>query len=78
MKNYRVFYYSALITLLFFNQLLLKSQETKPIINASLQETVVDAVTHSVKSNREGLFQFVTGLKLPVTLIVSDTKLDRL
>src|SRR5690606_29501681 len=60
--------------------------ETKPIINASLTGTVVDAitkepisgvtvqleaVTHQVKTDRDGKFQFVTGQKLPFTLIVS-------
>lgn len=60
--------------------------ETKPIINASLRGTVVDintkepisgvniqleAVTHQVKTDRDGNFQFVTGQKLPLTIIVS-------
>src|SRR5690606_20904633 len=63
-----------------------RSQETKPIINASLVGTVIDsntkeplegvtvqleAVTHSVKTDRNGRFQFVTGQKLPFTVIVS-------
>ncbi|MBL1410647.1 TonB-dependent receptor [Sphingobacterium faecale] len=61
-------------------------QETKPIINASLLGTVVDAltkmpitgvtvqleaVTHQVKTDRDGRFQFVTGQRLPLTIIVS-------
>ena len=56
------------------------------IINASLTGTVIDSisqkplegvtlkldgVTHQVKTDGEGLFQFVTGQKLPFTLIVS-------
>ncbi|GHE30296.1 TonB-dependent receptor [Sphingobacterium griseoflavum] len=60
--------------------------ETRPIINASLEGTVVDAdtrepiegvtvqleaVTHSVRTNRDGKFQFVTGQKLPFTVILS-------
>ncbi|NGM60743.1 TonB-dependent receptor [Sphingobacterium sp. SGG-5] len=60
--------------------------ETKPIINASLTGTVIDAitkepisgvtvrldaVTHQVKTDRDGKFQFVTGQKLPFTVIVS-------
>lgn len=60
--------------------------ETKPIINASLTGTIIDAetkeplegvtvqldaVTHQVKTDRQGFFQFVTGQKLPFTLIVS-------
>ncbi|WP_437920503.1 SusC/RagA family TonB-linked outer membrane protein [Sphingobacterium sp. LRF_L2] len=60
--------------------------ETKPIINASLTGKVIDAqtkepiegvtvqlqaVTHSVKTDRNGNFQFVTGQKLPFTLTLS-------
>lgn len=63
-----------------------KAQEVRPIINASLEGTVVDAiskepvdnvtvgldgVTHQVKTDHKGYFQFVTGQKLPFTLIVS-------
>lgn len=58
----------------------------KPIINASLVGTIIDldskepisgvtvqldAVTHHVKTDRDGKFQFVTGQKLPFTVIVS-------
>src|SRR5690606_24661755 len=61
-------------------------EEPKPIINASLVGKVIDAsnkepisgvtiqleaVTHSVKTDGEGRFQFVTGQKLPFTLILS-------
>ncbi len=60
--------------------------ETKPIINASLEGTVLDAVTkepiegvtvqleavtHTVRTDRDGRFQFVTGQKLPFTIILS-------
>src|SRR5690606_30841908 len=60
--------------------------EPKPIINASLQGIVIDsitkkpiegatvqlqAVTHSVKTDADGRFEFVTGQKPPFTLIVS-------
>ncbi|MCS4226959.1 TonB-dependent receptor [Sphingobacterium sp. BIGb0165] len=70
-----------------FGPTLLHAQvETKPIINASLTGKVLDsqtkqpiegatvqldAVTHSVKTDRDGNFQFVTGQKLPFTLIIS-------
>ncbi|ULT22169.1 TonB-dependent receptor [Sphingobacterium sp. E70] len=61
-------------------------ENPKPIINASLTGTVVDAVskeplqgvtvqieavTHQVKTDSKGVFQFVTGQKLPFSLIVS-------
>jgi len=63
-----------------------RAQDTKPIINASLVGTVIDveskkpiegatiqldAVTHLVKTDRNGKFQFVTGQKLPFTVMVS-------
>src|SRR5690606_27552983 len=62
------------------------AQETKPLINATFEGVVLDAangepltgatlqlagVTHVTKTDRRGHFQFVTGQKLPVTLIVS-------
>src|SRR5690606_24098609 len=58
----------------------------KPIVNASLVGQVIDAqtkvpiegvtiqleaVTHHVKTDRDGNFQFVTGQKLPFTLHLS-------
>lgn len=61
-------------------------ERPQPIINASLEGTVLnektreplsdvtlrlEAVTHQVKTDREGRFQFVTGQKLPFTLVVS-------
>lgn len=62
------------------------AQETKPLINATFEGVVLDVangepltgatlqlagVTHVTKTDRRGHFQFVTGQKLPVTLIVS-------
>ncbi len=62
------------------------AQEIKPIINASLQGTVIDAltkeplegvtvqlhaVTHTVKTDRLGRFEFLTGQKLPFKIKVS-------
>lgn len=89
MKKYGVFRYSYILILF----LLLMSfhsiraqDEPKPIINASLVGTIIDAntkepiegatiqleaVTHSVATDREGRFQFVTGQKLPFTLIIT-------
>ncbi|MBD1429530.1 SusC/RagA family TonB-linked outer membrane protein [Sphingobacterium litopenaei] len=88
MKNKSVFLYALAILLSissgFWNPI--KAQETKPIINASLVGTVIDAdtkepiegatiqleaVTHSVKTDRQGKFQFVTGQKLPFTATIS-------
>lgn len=86
MKYCRVFRYSLSI---FLTAVLFTSawaQEAKPIINASLVGTVVDAttkspiegatvqleaVTHSVKTDRNGRFSFVTGQKLPFRLIIT-------
>src|SRR5690606_16139825 len=60
--------------------------KTQPLINATLSGKVIDAqtkeplpgalvqlegVTHSVQTDFEGKFNFVTGQKLPVTIIVS-------
>ena len=84
MKNYSVFYYALSIFLLIAQGA--RSQETKPIINAALTGKVIDAVskepiegvtvqleavTHSVKTDRHGNFQFVTGQKLPFKVKVS-------
>ena len=87
MKNYGVLRYSSLLLLIFlFRQPIFAQVQPQPIINASLLGTVIDAttkepiegatvqleaVTHSVKTNREGRFQFVTGQKLPFTITVS-------
>src|SRR5690606_12354571 len=63
-----------------------RAQEAIPIINATFGGIVLDAkdgaplagatlqlagITHSTKTDKQGRFQFVTGQKLPVTLIVS-------
>src|SRR5690606_9377422 len=63
-----------------------KAQQPQPIINASLTGVVLDSltkgplggvtvqlegVTHKVKTDIEGRFEFITGQKLPVTLLVS-------
>src|SRR5690606_6071291 len=87
MKNYGVLRYSSLLLFIFlFRQHAFAQVQPQPIINASLLGTVIDAatkepiegatvqleaVTHSVKTNREGRFQFVTGQKLPFTITVS-------
>lgn len=86
MKNIGVLRYSYALLIVLFSIHIVKAQETKPIINAALEGQVIDAetklpiegvtiqldaVTHSVKTDRQGKFQFVTGQKLPFTLIVS-------
>ncbi len=62
------------------------AQEGKPLINATLEGVVLDSVsqdplagatlqlagvTHVTKSDKKGNFHFVTGQKLPLTIIVS-------
>lgn len=62
------------------------AQETQPLINATLEGVVLGAttqdplagatlqlagVTHITKTDRKGHFRFVTGQKLPLTVIVS-------
>jgi len=86
MKNYSGFYYALTVFLFLTIAQGARSQETRPIINASLAGTVIDAstkepiegvtvqleaVTHSVKTDRDGKFQFVTGQKLPFSITVS-------
>lgn len=87
MKKLGVLRYSILILFLVYSVNSLYAQiEPKPIINASLVGTVIDAsskepiagvtvqleaVTHLVKTDENGRFQFVTGQKLPFTLIIS-------
>ncbi|MFD1768998.1 TonB-dependent receptor [Sphingobacterium suaedae] len=89
MKRNRVHWYSTLILWFALSYKVLPVQaqiETKPIINASIVGTVVDAdtkeplvgvtvqleaVTHSVKTDMDGKFQFITGQKLPVTVVVT-------
>src|SRR5690606_36431691 len=86
MKYHRVFRYSLPVFLFLIFVAPAQSQETKPIINASLVGTVIDsvtkepisgatvqleAVTHSVKTDRNGNFSFITGQKLPFSVTVS-------
>ncbi|GGC12860.1 TonB-dependent receptor [Parapedobacter defluvii] len=62
------------------------AQETTPLINATLEGVVLDSVTqepltgatlqlagvtHITKTDKQGHFRFVTGQKLPLTIIVS-------
>lgn len=62
------------------------AQETKPLVNSTLDGVVIDAVTkeplagatlqlegvtHSTKTDRDGKFRFVTGQRFPYTIIVS-------
>ena len=87
MKNYGVLRYSAVLLLVLLSQQTLFAQaQSQPIINATLEGVVVDsltkepiegatiqleAVTHSVRTDRSGKFVFVTGQKLPLTLNIS-------
>lgn len=81
MKNIGVRLYSIYFLLFFFLvQPTYSQNKPKPIVNATLEGHIIDAstkqpiedvtvqldaVTHSVKTDREGRFQFVTGQKLP-------------
>lgn len=89
MKKTGVVRYVALFLLIagFLSIPIAKAQvESKPIINATLTGTVIDAisrnpiegvtvqleaVTHSAITDRKGQFQFVTGQQFPVTLILT-------
>jgi len=86
MKNFSVLPYAILVVLFLYTFVFAKAQQPQPIINASLIGTVIDAttkepiegvtiqleaVTHSVKTDQKGKFQFVTGQKLPFTLILT-------
>ncbi|WON94032.1 TonB-dependent receptor [Sphingobacterium sp. UGAL515B_05] len=86
MKKFGGLRYSALVVLFLYAFGIVQAQEPKPIINASLVGKVIDAttkepiqgvtvqleaVTHSVQTDNQGNFQFVTGQKLPFTLILS-------
>jgi TonB-linked SusC/RagA family outer membrane protein len=78
----KYFSFILFIILPFYSQ----SQQTKPLINATLSGKVIDSqtkeplagalvqlegVTHSVQTDGRGEFNFITGQKLPVTLFVS-------
>lgn len=86
MKYNSVIYYVLVIFFFLYFIIKVNAQETRPIINASLIGHVLDsvsqdpieganiqlaAVTHYVRTDQSGAFQFVTGQKLPVTLIIS-------
>jgi iron complex outermembrane receptor protein len=88
MKKNAIFRISVIFSLLLTGSYHTYAQveNPKPIINASLTGTVIDAVTkeplqgvtvqleavtHQVKTDSKGVFQFVTGQKLPFSLIVS-------
>jgi len=86
MNYFRVITYSLSFLFLAVEARPSFAQETKPIINASLVGTVIDArtkqaisgatvqlegVTHQVVTDKHGNFQFVTGQKLPFTVEVS-------
>ncbi|MFZ4862244.1 SusC/RagA family TonB-linked outer membrane protein [Sphingobacterium sp. Mn56C] len=87
MKNTRVHVYSISLLLLYFLVLTTATfAQVKPIVNASLAGKIIDAitkepiedvtiqldaVTHSVKTDGEGRFQFVTGQKLPFKVRIS-------
>lgn len=87
MKRNNIIYFALILGSVAFNvPTITVAQETKPIINATLTGTVIDAVTkeplqgvtvqldavtHQVTTDNKGLFQFVTGQKLPFTLNLS-------
>ncbi|TDS11001.1 carboxypeptidase-like regulatory domain-containing protein [Sphingobacterium paludis] len=86
MKINGVWGYFVLFLLSLLSTVAAQGQQTSPIINASLVGKVIDAntkepiegatvqleaVTHSVKTDAEGQFQFVTGQKLPFAVTVS-------
>lgn len=84
MKRNNILYFSLIFGSVIINTpTITVAQETKPIINASLTGTVIDAVTgeplqgvtvqlaavtHQVTTDSKGAFQFVTGQKLPFSL----------
>jgi len=78
--------YLLVLTLTLFYFPLAAQVESQPIINATLEGTIVDeksnepiadvtvkleGITHQVKTDGQGRFRFVTGQKLPLTLIIS-------
>jgi TonB-linked SusC/RagA family outer membrane protein len=71
---------------------LLSSAQTQPLINSTLKGQVIDAdskvgmpgvtvriqgVTHSVQTDNDGCFEFITGQKLPYTLEISYVGYDK-
>ena len=86
MKTYTTYKIYLLAFALFLIHSRIDAQDVKPIINASLEGTIIDsltnepiesvavrldAVTHQVKTDKNGYFQLVTGQKLPFTLIIT-------
>src|SRR5690554_2516916 len=86
MKTYSTYkiYLIAFALVLIYTKI--NAQDVKPIINASLEGTIIDsltnepiegvtvrldAVTHQVRTEKNGYFQLVTGQKLPFTLILT-------
>lgn len=83
---------TSLSLALLFPLLTIAQTPTKPLVNATLSGQVIDSrtsdplpgalvqlegVTHSVQTDRDGKFSFVTGQKLPVTLIISYLGYDK-
>lgn len=81
LRFYQLSVFFLIIPFLSYSQI-----KTQPLVNATLSGKVVDSetkepligalvqlegVTHSVQTDVDGNFSFVTGQKLPVTLIVS-------
>ncbi|SFS61524.1 TonB-dependent receptor [Sphingobacterium wenxiniae] len=87
MKKYRFLIYPYILFIALYSNIMAFAQiQPSPIINATLEGIVVDAlskeaiegatvqleaVTHQVRTDKTGKFVFVTGQKLPFTLIVS-------
>jgi len=88
MKKIDLAQYGHCILLSFFLLLhiSLKAQVSQPIVNATLEGTIVDrltnkplqgvtvqlnGVTHSVQTDEKGRFEFRTGQKLPLTIITT-------
>lgn len=86
MRPVRIFPKLSLLLFLIIPFITLAQPPTTPLINSTLQGRVTDAgtkeplagatvqiegVTHSVKTDAKGSFNFVTGQKLPYTLLVS-------
>jgi hypothetical protein len=84
--KYRPHIIKYLFGLLLLLPFLGSAQETQPIVNSTLKGKVIDAVsrqgiagatvsitgtTHSVQTDRAGRFNFVTGQKLPYTLVIT-------
>ena len=77
---------NALLTLLLLTPFIINAQQTQPVINSTLQGLVVNAktqqplfgatvtiegTTHTVSTDKEGKFNFITGQRFPYTLQIS-------